>query len=75
MDNTNNVVKVRVAQSYDTEENWDKKTDFIPHRGEIILYAPNGDVPLRMKVGDGTTQLAELPFLAFATENANTIKY
>lgn len=61
-----NTISMRLAQAYDTEENW-SKTTFTPARGEIIFFAPDDTHGnLRMKVGDGNTPLERLPFIALA---------
>ena len=48
----------RILHKYDTEENWNKATNFIPKKGELIIY---GDLE-RFKIGDGTSKLSELNF-------------
>lgn len=50
--NKNNKIK------NDTSFNW-AKASFIPKEDEIILY---NDL-LKIKIGDGKTQIGELPFL------------
>lgn len=49
---------------HDTEENWAKiAADFIPKRGEIILYDIDSNFDYeRIKIGDGITTLANLQF-------------
>ena len=55
----------------DTEENWLKATNFIPKNGEIIIYAIDATHNYqRVKVGNGTKKVNELPFINEAiTEN------
>ena len=48
----------RVLQKHDTKENWDKATNFIPLLGEIVVY----DDLNAIKIGDGVTKVADLPF-------------
>ncbi len=44
----------------DTLENWNKAVNFIPKLDEIIVYdCENGP---RMKIGDGVTNVINLPF-------------
>lgn len=53
----------RVMQKHDIEENWLKATNFVPYAGEIIVYDPDDNYPYpRIKVGDGSTSVKELPF-------------
>lgn len=56
-------INARVLLKYDTAENWAKAT-FTPKRGEMLIYAPEGDTPVRYKIGDGTTPIGTLPFVA-----------
>ena len=66
------IVQARVAPKRDTTARWERKPDFVPFRGEIIIYTDkysytneHGEtvkVPA-IKIGDGKTCIAELPFL------------
>ena len=60
----------RILNKNDIEENWNKATNFIPKKGEIIVYNEdtNRDFPL-IKVGDGVTNVINLPFLASAIDD------
>ena len=31
-------IQTRIAQKHDVEENWNKAENFIPKKGEIIIY-------------------------------------
>ena len=53
-------LSTRIQQKTDTKANWDKATNFIPLKGEYVYYSDLN----RVKVGDGTKKLSELPFLA-----------
>ena len=58
-------IKTRIIHKHDTEENWNKATNFIPKQGEIIVY----DIDLshsyeRIKIGDGTTNVISLPYVS-----------
>ena len=61
-------IKTRIQLKNDTEENWNKATNFIPKRGELIIYnAETGNVDEarrfpRFKIGDGKTAVINLPF-------------
>ena len=65
--NTENVLKTRIIHKHDTAENWAKATGFTPKEGELIVYEADADntVP-RLKVGDGTNNVNDLPFVAEA---------
>lgn len=58
-------LKSRLKQKHDTEANWNKATNFVPLVGEIIVYDTDSIHRFtRMKVGDGSTKVTELPFLS-----------
>lgn len=42
----------------DNTENWNKAVNFVPLKGEVIIYS---DVE-QMKVGDGVNSIVNLPF-------------
>lgn len=54
---------VRLTLKNDTEENWEKAVNFVPKKGEPIIY--NKDAKhnySRIKIGDGITKVSNLPF-------------
>lgn len=56
-------IKSRIIHKHDTEENWLKAVNFIPKKGELIIY----DIDIsysyeRFKIGDGITLVSALPF-------------
>ena len=58
---------VRVIMKHDTQANWALATNFIPKKGEVIVYedyyvSGNTTVP-GIKIGDGTTNVNSLPFI------------
>ena len=53
-------LKTRIKQKTDTSANWAKATNFVPLKGEIIVYSDLN----RIKIGDGVTKVTALPFLA-----------
>ncbi len=60
----NNTIKARIQLKSDTEENWNKAIHFIPLKGEVIIYFTDNTHPFpRLKVGDGTTPVIDLPFV------------
>lgn len=60
-------IATRVLQKTDTKANWDKATNFVPKKGELIVYS---DLR-RIKVGDGTTKVGDLQFLADSDTNTH----
>ena len=65
-----NTIKSRVQLKNDTEENWNKAIRFIPLRGEPVIYLADEAHPFfRVKIGDGMTNVINLPFIDAATIN------
>ena len=58
----NKTFQGRIVQKHDTNANWEKATNFIPLKGEIILYDDLNEI----KIGDGTTKINDLDFFASA---------
>ena len=53
----------RIIQKHDSETNWEKATNFIPKAGEIIIYDTDETHHYcRIKIGDGSTLINNLPF-------------
>ena len=50
----------RYQQKIDTEANWNKAVNFIPMKGEIIIYKDSDIV--KEKIGDGVTTVGNLKF-------------
>lgn len=63
---TEKSINARVVMKTDTEANWAKAVNFIPKKGEVIVYSGN---PPKIKVGDGTTKVNALPFMTTAITN------
>ena len=56
-------MKTRIVHKHDTEANWIKAVNFIPMKGEIIIYDIDDTYDYeRFKIGDGTTPVIDLPF-------------
>lgn len=55
---TNKTYQGRIVQKHDSSTNWAKATNFIPLKGEIIIY----DDLNKIKIGDGTTKVNDLDF-------------
>ena len=73
---SNNTIKTRIRLKSDTEANWNKagpkdgSTGFVPLAGELIVYSADTAHPFsRLKVGDGSTNVVELPFIDSGTLN------
>ena len=62
---SNKEFKTRIQHKIDTPENWAKATNFIPLNGEIIVYSYPAEDGLqsKIKIGDGSSYLANLPFI------------
>lgn len=57
-------ISSRVVFKHDIEANWKLATNFTPKAGELILYDPDAKHDYtRIKLGDGSTKVNELPFL------------
>ena len=75
-------MKERVTLKHDIAANWAKAVNFIPLAGELVIYdgvVENGkyiEIP-KLKIGDGKTKLADLPFVETAnvTNDTNYIYY
>lgn len=63
--------KGRISNKHDTSANWltASNNGFIPLDGEIIIY----DDLNRIKIGDGSTKVDELPFLNYSEEEINNL--
>jgi hypothetical protein len=56
-------MKARISQLHKTEAEWSKLSDFVPEAGEFIIFDQDRNHGYaRLKVGDGKTKLANLPF-------------
>lgn len=70
-------IKSRIQLKNDTEENWNKAINFIPRKGELIIYNAessndNARPFPRLKVGDGVTNVVNLPFFDAGSINGMT---
>ena len=60
-----NKINARLQHKIDTQENWEKATNFIPLKGELIIYDIDANNTLRrIKIGDGTTPVNDLEFVS-----------
>ena len=64
----------RIQLKSDTEAHWDLiKTTFKPLPGEMIIYSPDTTHSYcRIKIGDGASTLASLPFIDAGTINGGS---
>lgn len=69
-------LQARIQNKCDTTANWAKATNFVPKKGEIIVYSDGGGTGVpKMKVGDGTTVVESLKFITATVPDASaTIK-
>ena len=68
-------IKTRIQLKNDTEAHWLLATNFVPLQGEVIIYSADGTHPFsRLKVGDGTTTVNNLPFIDSGSTNNFVLK-
>ena len=66
-------LQARIQNKCDLTANWEKATNFVPKKGEIIVYSDGGGVGIpKMKVGDGTTVVGSLEFITATVPDAST---
>ena len=69
---SNKQFNARMQQKIDTQENWEKATNFIPLKGEIIIYDIDANnITRRIKIGDGITNVNNLDFFSPSSNNQN----
>ena len=74
MNLTYNYLDTRIQLKQDTQDNWDNVNE-VALDGEIIIYAPDATHQYaRLKVGDGTTYIKNLPFIDAGTVNGKIIE-
>ena len=80
-------VNTRIQLKSDTEAHWNQSallqdggtkttgTTFVPLAGELIIYSPDNGSPAycRLKVGDGTHSVPQLPFIDAGTINGEVL--
>ena len=71
---TEKKINSRIQQKHDVAANWAKATNFIPQKGEIIIYDAeyNETQAVRFKIGDGTRTVNNLPFAVIDYNNRIT---
>ena len=56
-------LNARIQEKHDSEANWLLATNFTPKEGEVIVYSNDNTYEMpRVKVGDGSTLVNDLPF-------------
>ena len=64
-------LNARIVHKHDLEINWEKATNFIPKQGEFIIYDEDSSHSYkRIKIGNGTTTVINLPFTVATITNA-----
>ena len=63
-------LKTRIIHKHDVESNWSKATGFVPKQGELIVYDKDSNYDYeRVKIGDGATNVNNLPFVISTLTN------
>ena len=61
-------IRARISQLHKTEAQWSLIPNFVPLHGELIIFDPDEyHVQVRLKIGDGSTLLRDLPFFIDST--------
>ena len=70
----NKNINARIIHKHDTETNWNKAINFIPMKGEIIVYDIDDTYNYeRFKIGDGITNVNNLSFYAYSKSEIDAI--
>lgn len=65
-----NRINARLQHKIDIQKNWEKAINFIPLKGEYILYDKDDNHDyMRIKIGDGVTKVNDLSFIAETWDN------
>lgn len=69
-----NTINTRIAMKSDSEANWNLAANFVPMRGELIVYLPDTHHNYtRLKIGDGETSVGSLAFIDAATIGGHNV--
>lgn len=61
---TEKYISSRIISKHETESVWNTQTNFIPFKGEFIVYDRDDNYDYeRFKIGDGVTVIGNLPFI------------
>lgn len=67
-------LNARVILKHETEANWKLAVNFIPKKGEAIVYDIDDTYNYeRLKIGDGVTNVNSLPFINKQIQNVNEL--
>lgn len=75
---TEKKINSRIQQKHDVAANWAKATNFIPQKGEIVIYDAEYNTSgvqtqaVRFKIGDGSRTINNLPFALIDYDNRIT---
>lgn len=62
-------LNARLVNKHDIQSNWKKAANFIPMQGEIICYDVDENYTYeRFKIGDGITNVNDLPFIVIQSD-------
>lgn len=68
------MANIRIQNKSDKQVNWEKAINFVPLKGEIIIYEKDENYSYdRIKLGDGVTKVNDLPFAG--SDFSGTILY
>lgn len=63
-------IKTRIIQKHATASDWAKAVNFVPLAGEVIVYDVDANYSYeRIKIGDGSKNVNDLPFLMSVDSN------
>ena len=69
------IINTRMSQKHDTEAHWNLATNFIPLKGELIIYDVDENNPNeRIKIGNGVDNVNNLEFFTGDYSNLPVIK-
>lgn len=58
------MANIRIQNKSDKQVNWEKAINFVPLKGEIIIYEKDENYLYdRIKLGNGITKVNDLPFI------------
>ena len=70
-----NSLNTRIQLKIDTEAHWQQAVNFIPLKGEIIIYSADNTRPFcRLKVGDGIHTINQLSFIDAGSVNGSILE-
>lgn len=60
------IINTRIINKHAVESDWLKAVNFTPKQGELIVYDKDSTYDYeRFKIGDGTTNINDLPFATY----------